>query len=95
MSSDHVFGLLGSANLSGGECANGTPRNWSTIALEDGMETRVPTIGPESIVTVGDMNPSGSLSPVVLDDHTEATKQLAGNATSRTENLGSQPRSML
>ena len=59
------------------------------------METRVPTMGPESIVTVGDMNPSGSLLPVVLDDRIEATKQHAGNAASKTHHLGSPPRSML
>lgn len=55
----HGTVLLGGENLSGGEAANGIPRNLFTVAVADGIEVVVPTTGPESITAVGKENITG------------------------------------
>lgn len=50
--------LRGGENLSGGEAANGMPRNLFTVAVADGNVVVVPTNGPESMTTVGRENDS-------------------------------------
>lgn len=55
----HGAAFLGGENLSGGEAANGIPRNLFTVAVADGIEVIVPTTKPESITTVGRENDRG------------------------------------
>lgn len=43
----------GGENRSGGDCANGIPRNWCTDPNEVGSEVVLPTTTPVSIVAVG------------------------------------------
>jgi hypothetical protein len=49
----HGLGGAGGLNRSGGDCANGMPRNWLTAAVAVGTDTTVPTMTPASIVAVG------------------------------------------
>jgi hypothetical protein len=49
----HGFAGAGGLNRSGGDWANGMPRNWLTAAVAVGTDTAVPTITPASIVAVG------------------------------------------
>ena len=51
---DHDFGFRGAEKRSGGEAANGTPRNLLTVVEEEGNDVVVPTITPASIVAVGE-----------------------------------------
>jgi hypothetical protein len=44
---------VGGENLSGGEEANGIPRNLFTVAVADGNKVVVPNSGPESIEALG------------------------------------------
>ena len=48
--------LRGGENLSGGEAANGMPRNLFTVAVADGNVVVVPINGPEPTTTVGREN---------------------------------------
>ena len=50
---DHGAGLLGGEKRSGGEAANGIPRNLLTTTEAEGRTVVVPTTGPDAIVTVG------------------------------------------
>lgn len=50
----HRDGLLGGLKRSGGESANGMPKNLLTIAVAEGRVVEVPIIFPESILAVGD-----------------------------------------
>jgi hypothetical protein len=46
-------GGCGKPNLSGGDLANGIPRNWFTVAVAAGRDVVVPTTRPSAIRTVG------------------------------------------
>jgi hypothetical protein len=48
----HLGDLIGGENLSGG-AANGTPRNWLTVAVAKAMEVVVPINTPDARVTSG------------------------------------------
>lgn len=50
---DHRAGFSGGENRTGGETANGNPRNWFSTALELATGVALPTTTPDSIVTVG------------------------------------------
>ena len=67
----HCCGLCGGEKRSGGDWANGIPRNLFTAAVAEGKVVYVPTRAPEARVTVGG---PVTLSDVGTDSATDANE---------------------
>lgn len=77
--------MLGGENRSGGEAANGIPRNLFTVAVADGIEVVVPTTNPESMTAVGSENDGNTKyeskrAAVKILRHDMAAAQVARNS---------------
>ena len=69
----HGVGAVGGEKRSGGDSANGMPRNWLTTAVALGIIVVVPTNTPEAIVTLGAAVRSAAVDAVNKPERRVAT----------------------